>query len=63
MPKKRAKTILITDQHAIKLVNDRAERELRTAANAAAITIHEHLGDTAPQGQRQNNIAIVDQNQ
>ena len=63
MPKKRAKTIHITDQHAIKLINNRAEREHRTAANAAAITIYEQLGDTAPQGQKQNGTAIVGQNQ
>jgi len=63
MPKKRAKTILITDQHAINLVNDRAEREHRTAANAAAVTIYEQLDDTAPQGQKQKSSVIDCQNQ
>ena len=40
------KSIRITDREAIHLVHRRAEREGRSWANAAAITIKEMLGET-----------------
>ena len=41
--KKQAQSVRITDTEAVNLINQRATRENRTAANAATVTICEAL--------------------
>ena len=44
MDNAKSKTVRIFDKQAVELVNQRAAREHRSAANAASITIIESLG-------------------
>jgi len=39
------KTVRVFDRQAVELINERAAREHRSAANAAAITVIEALGN------------------
>ena len=43
--RKHVKSVKITDAFAVALINDRADRECRTAAGAGAITVREALAD------------------
>ena len=49
----KAQSVRITDDEAIRLINERAQRETRTAANAASVTVIEALGKPS---NKQNNI-------
>ena len=50
MAKTKLKPVIITDQEALKVVYDRAEREHRNFSNAAAVSIIE----SSRQGKRSN---------
>ena len=47
-----AKSIRVIDAEAIRLINERAKRERRSAASACAVTIIEHLGPKYLHGER-----------
>lgn len=57
---KKAKTIHITNPEIVRLVNIRAEKESRTAASAASVTIREALGNTLDQEPKTSKKTIAE---